>query len=433
MKNKRLIYCLLFILIGINNKLSAHPSPNSAILLDIQSNGVAAELQLPISELSLALGNSAGFSPQTLIEQQGEQLKTYILEHIQPLSSDNQKWTVEIRDIFIQNIQQEMQGTIPDLIVRLWLQPPTRASNRVFTLNYDVIMHQVVTHNALVSIRQDWETGVTAEHPVDVGVINVDTRDNKVYPLSINQENGGLWRGFKGMVNLGMKHIAAGTDHLMFLLVLLLAAPLLVFKNRWGAFGGLHYSLVRLFKIITSFTIGHSITLLLGAFGWVRLPSQPIEVLIAFSILISAIHAIRPIFPQKEAYIAIGFGLIHGLAFAGTLLNLNLPTSQMALSILGFNIGIELMQLFVMALIVPWLILLSQGAFYRPVRVGGAVFASIVAVAWMVERILGQANIISVFASKINEKAPFIILFLATLAIISYIFEKNRSKKVGEA
>ena len=143
-----------------------------------------------------------------------------------------------------------------------------------------------------------------------------------------------------------MRHIAEGTDHLLFLLVLLLPAPLLLTKGRrWGGFGGVGYSLRRLLLIVTAFTLGHSFTLLLGALGWVRLPSQPVEVLIAVSILVSAGHAVRPLFPGREAWVAAGFGLVHGLAFASTLANLHLEAGPMALSILGFNLGIELMQL----------------------------------------------------------------------------------------
>ena len=95
-------------------------------------------------------------------------------------------------------------------------------------------------------------------------------------------------------------------------------------------------------------------------------------------------------------------------------------------SILGFNIGIELMQLFVMSLIVPWLILLSQGAFYTPVRLAGATFAAVIAVAWMVERVLGQPNIITVFASKITGYAAVMIVGLAVAAVGSFWFEKNK-------
>lgn len=98
-------------------------------------------------------------------------------------------------------------------------------------------------------------------------------------------------------------------------------------------FGGIRYSVVRLFKIVTAFTIGHSVTLLAGALGWLRLPAQPIEVLISFSILASAVHAIRPLFPGKEGWVAAGFGLVHGLAFATVLSNLELSGGKLALSI----------------------------------------------------------------------------------------------------
>lgn len=417
-----------FVILFLINSLFAHPSPNTLMFVDIKSNGVAAELRLPVGELGMALNPKEPKIAEQLLGGFTDSLKIYLLSHIKPLSMDGQKWSVEIGDMRLENVADvNIRGTLQDIIVKIWLKPPTGASSRQFILDYDVILHQVVTHNAIVSIRQDWEAGVIAEHPVEVGVIAVDPRDNTITPLSINQIKGGLWGGFKGMTRLGMRHIAEGTDHLMFLLVLLMAAPLLPAGKRWGAFGGMKYSLIRLIKIITAFTIGHSITLLIGAIGWVKLPNQPIEVLIAFSILISAIHAIRPIFPQKEAYMAIGFGLIHGLAFASTLSNLNLPTTQMTLSILGFNVGIELMQLMVIALIVPWLIILSKGSYYTSVRAVGATYAGVVALAWMMERIVGQPNVLSVWASKFIEQAPYFILVLALAALVSFWFERNET------
>ena len=418
---------ILFLILLFANALFAHPSPNTLIFLDIKANGVAAELRLPVGELGMALNPASPKTAEQLLGRFADSLKIYLKSHITPLSMDGQKWAVEIGEMGLENVANTQErGTLQDIIVKIWLKPPAGASSRQFILNYDVVMHQVVTHNALVAIRQDWETGIVTEHPAEVGIIAVEPRNNQIFPLTVSLESKGLWGGFKGMMRLGMKHISQGTDHLMFLLVLLMAAPLLVAGKRWGAFGGMRYSLIRLVKIITAFTIGHSVTLLIGAIGWVKLPTQPIEVLIAFSIFISAIHAIRPIFPQKEAYVAIGFGLIHGLAFASTLSNLYLPTTQMALSILGFNIGIELMQLSVMALIVPWLIILSKGTFYTPIRIGGAIWAGVVAMAWMVERIVGQPNVITQWSSKIIKQAPNFILLLAFIALVSYWYELNR-------
>jgi hypothetical protein len=175
-----------------------------------------------------------------------------------------------------------------------------------------------------------------------------------------------------------------------------------------------------LLKIVTAFTVGHSLTLLVGALDLFRVPQQPIEVLIAVSILISAVHAVRPIFPGKEMYVAAGFGLIHGLAFAAALSELHLTPSAMALSILGFNIGIELMQLFVVALVVPWLMLLSQTAFYSQLRIAGAVTAAIAAIAWIVERITGNPNQIAVFVQNVSQYAHLGIFVLALLALLAF-------------
>ncbi len=423
-KIKALLYVLTLLSV---TKLTAHPSPNTLIFLDIKANGVAAELRLPVGELGMALNPSAPKTAEQLFGSFTDSLKNYLKAHITPLSMDGQKWTVEIGDISLENVKNTQErGTLQDIIVKIWLTPPTDASGREFILNYDVVMHQVVTHSALVSIRQDWETGIVSEHPDEVGVIAVEPRNNQIFPLTISLENRGLWGGFKSMVGLGMKHIAEGTDHLLFLLVLLLAAPLLVSGKKWGSFGGTRYALMCLLKIVTAFTIGHSLTLLVGAVGLLRLSSQPIEVLIAISILVSAIHVIRPIFPNREMFVAAGFGLIHGLAFANTLANLDLDAKAMTLSILGFNIGIELQQLIVVMLIIPSLILLSkQSKIYDFIRVSSAILAGIAAMAWVFERISGNSNLITEGVSHVFEYGRWLILGLAILAFGSYLWDKK--------
>ena len=111
--------------------------------------------------------------------------------------------------------------------------------------------------------------------------------------------------------------------------------------------------------------------------------------LIAVSILVSAIHALRPLFPGREAGLAAFFGLIHGLAFAATLAGLGLGRWERVGGILAFNLGIETMQLVVVAAILPSLILLSRTPAYGFLRIGGAVFAGVASAGWMVERLFG--------------------------------------------
>ena len=231
------------------------------------------------------------------------------------------------------------------------------------------------------------------------------------------------------MVALGIRHISEGTDHLLFLLVLMLPAPLISSRGKWAGCGGARYSLFRLLKIATAFTIGHSITLLAGATGWLRLPSQPVELLISVSILVGAVHALRPLFPGREVFIAAGFGLIHGLAFAATLASLHLDAGRMALSILGFNVGIELMQLFVLLLFVPWLIILGHYYFYRWLRIAGALFAIVAACAWITERITLHANTITNTVQSIAAHGQWIILALALLALATYLLPQSLRHK----
>jgi hypothetical protein len=215
--------------------------------------------------------------------------------------------------------------------------------------------------------------------------------------------------GFPSMFRLGMRHIAEGTDHLLFLFALLLPAPLIAVGARWAGVTGVRGSLPRILKIVTAFTIGHSITLALAAWGLVHVPSQPVEVLIAVSILISAIHALRPSFPGKEAGIAAFFGLIHGLAFGATLSALGLGRWERVAGILAFNLGIETMQLIVVGAVMPAMILMSRTRAYSICRVGGALIAGVASVGWIAERLFHLPNLAGVVANNVAHYAIWIV------------------------
>jgi HupE / UreJ protein len=423
-------FICLILFLCFSKSLLAHPMPNSIVFIDFNTEGVHLTLKLPLNELELAYGFDINKNPQTLIANHGVGLKNYLLNHIKATNEDNQAWKVEIGDMEVETIEKSLSGAYNELVTQVKLTPPTNQIPIFFSLHYSIIINQVVTHEALVFLRKDWGAGINSENPRQIGVISTDIVSNTILPFNVTRAEGSWWQGFKGMVNMGVHHIAEGTDHLMFLLTLLLPAPLLLSQRsskKWGTYGGLRYCLNRLLKITIAFTIGHSITLILGTIGWVRFPSQPIEVLIALSIFISAIHALRPIFPQKEIYIALGFGFIHGLAFAGTLSDLNLSSGQMAISILGFNIGIELMQLFIVVITVPWLIILSQQEkIYTPVRLVFALLAVIISLAWIIERLINKPNPVTQFLSDNLNYAPYLLVALGIFSIGQLLVNKFR-------
>jgi hypothetical protein len=233
------------------------------------------------------------------------------------------------------------------------------------------------------------------------------------------------------LFRLGMRHIAEGTDHLLFLLVLLLPAPLLVARAEWGAPAGVRQSLLRILGIVTAFTIGHSLTLSLAALGAVTVPSRPVEVMIAVSILISAVHAFRPIFPGREAWIAAFFGLIHGLAFAATLDRLGLGRWERVAGILSFNLGIETMQLLVVVSILPSLILMSRTGAYSAFRIGGAIFAGAASAGWVVERLFGVNAGVDLIVNAFAQHSVLIAISLFLVSVALRFLPRLRVQQVG--
>lgn len=414
---------ILVVIAGQPERATAHPMPNSMVQLTVHAHRIDAELQIPLVELQSAWGHAVNDSSARLVARLGPQLRAYLKTHIRPQSPDGRFWTVSVGALTVHESRNPINGLYRELTAEVQMVPPAGEDVRQFTFYYDVVLHQVMTHQILVSVRQDWERGQLAEaEPVQVGTISLDIVNNRILPLPVNMASGSSWTGFSAMIKLGMQHIAEGTDHLLFLLVLLLPAPLLVTGQRWGRFGGIRYSSKRLLLLVTAFTVGHSITLLLGSLAaqhpnWVQVPSQPVEVLIAISILVSAAHAVRPIFSGREAWVAAGFGLIHGLAFASTLANLHLDAGPMALSILGFNLGIELMQLFIILLVIPWLMLLSRTPAYRIARLTGAFLAIVAALAWIAERVSGQSNRLTLGIDEVVRYAPYALAGLILLSL----------------
>ena len=378
-------------------------------MLDFHRDGVAAELTLPLAELELSFKHPLLTNPAAVLTDYQEALRDYVRAHVNPQTTDGRAWSVAVQDLALQTNQQPF-----DLIARLWMQPPPDATPRKFIFNYSVINHEVMSHYAFVSVRNDWDTAVFSGKPEPLGEIHFT-----VTSLAIDRSNGGWTQGFRSVFNLGLHHIAEGSDHLLFLLVLLLPAPLLAAGKRWGGFGGWKRSLRQLLKIVSAFTVGHSLTLLIGAGGWLRLPGQPVEILIAVSILVSAIHALRPWFAGKEVFIAAGFGLIHGLAFADSIAAFGFSPWYLACTVLGFNLGIEAMQLVVVGVTIPWLLLAARTKFYAPVRILGAVFGGVAALGWITERAFHWPNPFNAVVAALAGHCLWLVGALALIALLA--------------
>jgi hydrogenase/urease accessory protein HupE len=181
----------------------------------------------------------------------------------------------------------------------------------------------------------------------------------------------------KTFVLSGIEHILFGLDHLLFV-----AALMLIVRN-WRM----------LVKTITAFTVAHSITLTLATLGWVKLPSAPVEVMIAFSIVLVGAEIVRmergktslaTTWPWVVAFV---FGLLHGFGFAGALVDLGLPQGDIPLALFSFNVGVELGQLmFIGVLLLSVNLIRRMFELPRQAIVASAYAIGIVAAFWTIER-----------------------------------------------
>ncbi len=186
----------------------------------------------------------------------------------------------------------------------------------------------------------------------------------------------------------GIGHIWIGFDHILFLLSLLLPAVLVHERRRWTGVGSFHAALVEVLWVVTAFTVAHSITLSLAALQIVELPSRLVESAIAASVVLAAANNLWPVVERRRWLVAFSFGLIHGFGFASVLTELGLPRDALVLSLLGFNAGVEVGQLAIVAVFLPVAYLLRNTPLYRKgVFVGGSVFTMLVALVWLAERV----------------------------------------------
>ena len=395
---------------------AAHVVPSTTIELDVHDTDVTAALTLPTDDLVTASGIEIPVD-EALSDNTRSEIAGYVEDHI-AVTSDAGAWAVTVGDVGTAVTEQWGTGAFPSVTATATLVPPRNASPRTFALDYDVIVHQVVTAEIFVTLRSD----SAAESPGSarsLGVIALDTVTGTVPPFDVDLDGDTAWPGFAGMLELGISHIADGTDHQLFLLTLLLPAPLLARRGRWRGTAGTGIAVRRIAAVTIAFTIGHSVTLALGAVG-LPVPRQAVEALIAVSILIAAAHAIRPLFAGREPVVAGMFGLVHGMAFSTTLSELDLTGGQLALSLLGFNLGIELMQLAVVLVVLPPLLVLARTPVYRPVRVGAAVLTGLAAVGWLLDR-LGVPTPVGAAADALGPASPWVVvaLWLAALVTLS--------------
>ncbi len=247
------------------------------------------------------------------------------------------------------------------------------------TLGYDLLFASDAQHRGLVAVTTSQGTQTVVMTP-DVTSVMIDPAQSAARA------------GFLSFIGHGAHHIWIGYDHILFLLTLLIGA----FAMR-GSERTLREKLYEAMKVVTAFTVAHSLTLGFAAFGVLSLPTALTESLIAITITLAALNNIWPLVSKRLWIVAFGFGLVHGLGFANVLIELEMPRENLLAALFAFNLGVELGQLAILFAALPVIIFvtrqwatrqLSFGRFALPTA--NLAIAAIGAL-WFTDRALGSA------------------------------------------
>jgi hypothetical protein len=348
---------------------SAHVASNGFLTAHAEGREIAGSLELQVRDLELAVGvdaNGDGKVTWRELRAAEARLAAYAAEH---LAFSAQGVPCEL-GFGALRVSDRVDGSYA------WLPFGARCAQpiRRLGIRYALLEGVDPSHRGLLTL--------TCGSAAQTGVLG-----GPASRLEFWVDESSRLRAFLEYFHAGVWHIWSGIDHLLFLLSLLLPAVLLRTRDRWQPVAQARPALLNIVKVVTAFTLAHSITLTLAALGVVRLPTRLTESIIAASIVVAALNNVFPWVTEARARIAFAFGLLHGFGFASVLADMGLPSGARLTSLAAFNLGIETGQMAVVAAIMPFIYILRTGAFYRRALMPwGSAAIALLALVWLVER-----------------------------------------------
>ena len=361
-------FVMLLVLLACQMTAWAHKASDSYLVVDVKGNVVTAQWDIALRDIDFALGiDSDGNAEITWGELRARQsaLSAWALSRLAITRSG----TCPLQVTGLQ-VDEHTDGGYA--VLHLTGVCPGAAG--ALGLQYRLLFDLDSLHRGLLRLTLDGATYTTVLSPTS-GVVQ------------FGDAQATRWTHFSQYLVEGIWHIWIGFDHILFLLSLLLPAVLVLQMGRWQGVTSFGVAVREVLWVVTSFTAAHSITLSLAALGLVSLPSRLVESAIALSVVLAAANNLWPVVERRRWLVAFGFGLIHGFGFASVLAELGLPADALVLSLLGFNVGVEVGQMAIVAGFLPVAFMLRNTLFYvRGVFVLGSWLTMLVALIWLLER-----------------------------------------------
>jgi hypothetical protein len=369
----RLLCWLAALLVAL--PASAHKPSDSYLAIDTTGGAaIAGQWDIALRDLDHAIGLDADGNAEITwgeLRARHAEIAAYALARL-TLRGDGQACPLKAGDQLVDN-HTDGAYTV------LRFEAACAAPPRQLQIEYRLFADLDPQHRGLLNLKSATGAGSAVFSP-----------QAAVQVFELAQLGG--FDAFAQYVVEGVWHIWIGFDHILFLLSLLLPAVLVWRLKAWTPVERFGAAFVDVFKIVTSFTVAHSITLTLATLGVVSLPSRAVEATIAASVVLAALNNLFPLVHGRRWTVAFGFGLVHGFGFASVLADLGLPQGALALSLLGFNVGVELGQLAIVAVFLPLAYALRRTRFYRwAVFAAGSALIAAVSAGWFVDRAFGLA------------------------------------------
>lgn len=357
----------------------AHSSSTSYLILSEREGASVLRTDLHLRDIDVVFDLDADRDGQVVWSEVAARSPEVLAWLVKGMRLGSETSTCVLNPIDTQ-ASERADGVYLSVAWRVNCPPELDPRGQGLTLAYTLLFDRDNLHRAL--LRIDWPQ-------VQTSAILSPERPRTVLPASNPSATEVLGR----YIVEGVWHIWIGIDHILFLLSLLVLAPLTPARQwvtHWQAEPRLRPAFMEVLAVVTAFTVAHSITLSLSVLQWVEPPASFIEPVIAISVVLAAINNLLGWWSVRRWRLAFVFGLIHGFGFANVLLDLGLPAQQLAVALGGFNLGVELGQLAIVLAFFPLAWWLRHTAFYRwVVVVGGSSAIVVVGVLWTVQRVLG--------------------------------------------
>ena len=348
----------------------AHKPSDSYLALTVAEDKISGQWDIALRDLDFAIGLDADGNGEITwgeVRVKHAEIAAYALARL-AVRSDGAPCTIESGAQLIDDHTDGAYTVLP-----LTLRCPGAPAQ--LTIDYTLFADLDPQHRGLLNLQA-------------LGLTRAAVLGPQAQTQTFELKSVSRWSQFIDYGREGVWHIWIGFDHILFLLALLLPAVLISRGARWQPVETFREAFMGVFKIVTAFTVAHSITLSLATLGFVSLPSRWVESAIAASVVLAALNNVWPVFHGRRWTVAFAFGLIHGFGFASVLADLGLPREALALALVGFNLGVEGGQLAIVAVFLPLAFALRRSTFYRrAVMIGGSLLIATLAGIWLVERV----------------------------------------------